>query len=283
MRALTGKRRADVSHCAALLALAVAVAACGETAADDTTVGAGAGGTDSGNAPVCPEPPPTFGAPCSDEGLSCAIGPDNPCAAAPAVCVDGTWQERSPEYCGRCPSVLPIGAPPCGPVGLECTYPGQPMDHHICDVYTDRAICAPDGAWTVATLTESICDPCPEVLPSHGAACFVDRRICAYTIDTPCGMRAAEATCHLEAGTWMVALPPCLCGAIADESVCAIASGCQWIDAGACAPAGSVGGCRPTVCSEAVCDAGAICAPTCDATVPSCECDAAPLACAPGP
>ena len=291
MRALRGKPRLvarPVSLCAAVAALAVAVSACSETAADDPGVGAGAGGTDNGNVPVCPEPPPPLGSPCSSEGLSCALGPQNPCEAAPAVCVDGVWQERSPEYCGHCPATLPVGAPACGPVGLECTYP---VDHATsegtggggvlgCDVYTDRAVCAPDGAWTVGTVTQNICEPCPDSLPSHGSPCFVARG-CAYAIDTPCGTRDAEALCNLAAGTWVVSLPPCLCDAIADETVCAIATGCLWVDPGPCAPLGFAPSCRPVSCSETVCDAGEVCAEACDATVPECDCSTAPRVCGP--
>ena len=272
MRAFGGEPRPLVSICAALLAAAVAIGCDGEASSTPSTVGAGTGGTDSGVPDTCPELAPAPGTSCTSEGLTCPAVPENPCDVTPTVCVDGTWQQRSPEGCDGCPSALPPGGSACGPVGLSCNYPGQPMDHATCNAYTDQALCAPDGAWTLSTATVDVCDPCPEALPTHGSSCFVGERSCPYTLDTPCGPREAAARCDLAARTWNVELPPCLCGAIVDESVCGIAAGCQWIDLGPCAKSGFVASCHPVICSNDLCEPASLCDTPCDATSPDCDC-----------
>lgn len=271
-----------VPACAALSAALVAVG-CGADAAapasaGTTTTGTGAGG----DAPAtCPELQPVLGAACDTEGLSCSYGDQSPCLEPPRTCAEGRWSEQAaPAYCGVCPLGEPTGGSECGPPGLECTYPGQPMEHNPCDAYSDNAVCSPDGAWTLGTTTTNICDPCPAELPQDGAPCLVGEPQCPYSVDTPCGPRAVAAQCDLDALVWSVALPPCLCNAIVDPTVCAIAAGCAWVDLGACAAPGVYPACQPVQCLPSLCEGPqATCGSACDPNVDGCTCADSPLVC----
>ena len=173
------------------------LAACGGTTlggdgGDSGTTGDAGSGSDSSSPvnPACPSQPPTNGAACSTEQLSCEYG-TSPYAQCNTIasCDDSKWYVNPPApdatNCGSspdpsCPSTyasVPTGQD-CDPDGLDCDYPEGTCG---CTVPEGPPHVLPDGGFYGATWV-CLTPPsgCPTERPHLGTACSQEGQTCDY-------------------------------------------------------------------------------------------------------
>jgi hypothetical protein len=180
------------------------------------TTGSSSGSSGSSGTSACPSSPPSSGAPCSDDGLTCEWGSSNvPECDTQATCTAGVWSLALPNPGGLdCGGGPPIACPasyaavpahqPCSPAGGYCDYP------------EGRCACSPpvgpieviDGSVVSAWwwCQQQSAPDCPATRPPLGSPCTPEEVSCDYG---GCGAIPGGLFEACQGGVWVAAMEPC--------------------------------------------------------------------------